>query len=141
MLGHTVKIVSHATLAAAAAMLAIGLAEAPLAAAVDAQTLVGSWSGPATIGDTGECGTAPGVFAFSPNGDYRYLAVYENCGTVMIDGRYELQADGGVLQLSMDECGDPGCPPGESTLTTSISAVGPDTIVFDGHYTYQRQHG
>jgi hypothetical protein len=141
MFGHAVKIVSHATLAAAAAVLAIGLTGAPLAAAVDAQALVGAWSGPATIGDTGECGTAPGVFAFSPNGAYRYLAVYENCGTVMIDGRYELQADGGVLQLSMDECGDPGCPPGESTLTKSISAVDPDTIVLDGRYTYQRQHG
>jgi hypothetical protein len=60
---------------------------------------------------------------------------------VMIDGRYELQADGGVLQLSMDECEDPGCPPGLSTLTTSISAIDPDTIVLDGRNTYQRQHG
>jgi len=142
MFGHAVKIVSHATLAAAAGVLAIGLTGAPLAAAVDTQILVGAWSGPAAIGDTSECGTAPATFAFSPNGTYRYLAVYENCGTtVMIDGRYELQADGGVLQLSMDECGDPGCPPGESTLTKSISAVDPDTIVLDGRYTYQRQHG
>jgi hypothetical protein len=139
MFGQAVKIVSPASLAAAA-MLTIGLAAAPLAAAVDAQTLVGAWSGPATLGDPGECGTASGIFAFSPNGVYRYVALYESCGMmVMIDGRYELQADGGVLQLSMDECGDPGCPPGP--LTTSISAIDPDTIVLDGRNTYQRQHG
>jgi hypothetical protein len=41
----------------------------------------------------------------------------------------------------MDECGDPGCPPGLSTLTTSISAIDPDTIVLDGRNTYQRQDG
>jgi hypothetical protein len=142
MFGHAVKFVAPATLAAAVATLAIGLTAAPLASAVDAQILVGAWSGPAAIGDTGECGGASAVFAFSPNGGYRYVAVYEDCGTtVMIDGRYELQADGGVLQLSMDECGDTGCPPGPSTLTASISAVDPDTIVLDGRYTYQRQHG
>jgi len=138
MFGHTAKIVSHATLGAAAAIPAIGLAGTPLAAAVDAQTLVGSWAGPPTLGDTGECGTAAGVFAFSANGVYRYVAGSADCALVMIDGRYELQADGGALQLSMDECGDPGCPPGPSTLT--ISATGPDTIVLDGH-TYLRQHG
>jgi hypothetical protein len=87
-------------------------------------------------------GRSPAIFAFSPNGTYRYLAVYENCGTtVMIDGRYEPQADGGVLQLSMDECGDTGCPPGPSTLMASISAIDPDTIVLDGRNTYQRQDG
>ena len=140
MFGHAVKILSHATLGAAAATLAIGLTGAPLAAAVDAQSLVGAWSGPATMGDTGECVGASAEFAFSPNGGYRYLAVDPNCGMVMIDGRYELQADGGVLQLSIDECGDPGCPPGPSTLTKSINAVDPDTIVLDGS-TYKRQHG
>jgi hypothetical protein len=140
MFGHAVKIVSNATLGAAAAMLATGLAGAPLAAAVEAQSLVGAWSGPATIGDTGECGSGSAEVAFSPNGVYRYVAVYENCEMVMIDGRYELQADGGVLQLSMDECGNPGCPPGPSTLTTSISAVDPETIVLDGRNTYKRQH-
>jgi hypothetical protein len=66
------------------------------------------------------------------------VAGSETCAMVMIDGRYELQAEGGVLQLSMDECGDPGCPPGPSTLT--ISATDPDTIVLDGR-TYLRQHG
>jgi hypothetical protein len=139
MFGHAVKLASQASLGAAGALLAIGLAEAPPAAAVDAQTLVGSWAGPAALGDTGECGPAAGVFAFSPNGVYRYVGGYENCAMVMIDGRYELQADGGVLQLSMDECGDPGCPPGP--LTTSISAIDPDTIVLDGRNTYLRQHG
>ena len=139
MFGHAVKIVSRAAFAAATAMLAIALAPAPLAAAVDAQTLVGSWAGPPTLGDIGECGTAAGIFAFSPNGGYRYVAGSENCAMVMIDGRYELQADGGVLQLSMDECGDPGCPPGPSTLT--ISATDPDTIVLDGRNTYLRQRG
>ena len=138
MFGHAVKLASQASLGAAGALLAIGLAEAPPAAAVDAQTLVGSWAGPPTLGDIGECGTAAGIFAFSPNGVYRYVAGYETCAMVMIDGRYELQAEGGVLQLSMDECGDPGCPPGPSTLT--ISATDPDTIVLDGR-TYLRQHG
>ena len=138
MFGHAVKIVSRAALAAATAMLAIALAPAPLAAAVDAQTLVVSWAGPPTLGDIGECGAAAGIFAFSPNGVYRYVAGSETCAMVMIDGRYELQAEGGVLQLSMDECGDPGCPPGPSTLT--ISATDPDTIVLDGR-TYLRQHG
>jgi hypothetical protein len=138
MSGHAVKIVPHSTLAAAA-MLAIGLAAAPPAAAVEAPSLVGAWSGPAAIGDAGDCGGGSGEIAFSPNGGYRYVAVSENCGMVMVDGRYELQADGGVLQLSMDECGDPGCPPGP--LIQSISAVDPDTIVLDGRYTYQRQHG
>jgi hypothetical protein len=139
MFGHAVKRVAHASLGAAAAILAIGLAEAPPAAAVEAPSLVGAWSGPATIGDTGDCGRGSGEIAFSPNGGYRYVAVSDNCVMVMIDGRYELQADGGVLQLSFDECGDPGCPPGP--LTQSISAVDPDTIVLDGRYTYQRQHG
>jgi hypothetical protein len=140
MFGHAVKIVSHATLGAAAATLAIGLTGAPPAAAVEAQSLVGAWSGPATMGDTDDCAGASAEFAFSPNGGYRYLAVDPNCGMVIIDGHYELQADGGVLQLTIDNCGDPGCPPGPSTLTKSISAAGPDTIVLDGH-TYQRQHG
>ena len=74
----------------------------------------------------------------SPNGVYRYLAVYPGCAIVMIDGHYELQADGGVLQLSVDACGDPGCPPGLSTLTTPISATDPNTIVLDGRNTYIR---
>jgi hypothetical protein len=139
MYGHWARIASRATVGAAAAALAIGLVGAPSATAVDAQSLVGSWSGPATLGDTGECAPASGLFAFSPNGGYRYLAIYPDCGIVMIDGRYELQNGGDVLQLSMDECGDPGCPPG-SPLTQSISATGPDTIVVDGRFTYQRQH-
>ena len=137
MFGHAVKIGGHAALAAAAALLAIGLAPAPLAAAVDAQALVGSWAGPPTLGDTDDCGAAAGVFAFSPNGVYRYVAGSEAC-MVMIDGRYELQADGGVLQLSIDECGSPGCPPGPSTMT--VTATGPDTIVLNGQ-PYLRQHG
>jgi hypothetical protein len=141
MFGHAVRILSHATLGAAAAIPTIGLAGAPLAGALEAQSLVGAWSGPATIGDTGDCEGASAEFAFSPNGGYRYLAVDQNCGIAMIDGRYELQADGGVLQLSIDLCGDPGCPPAPSTLTMSISAVDPDTIVLDGRSTYHRQRG
>ena len=138
MFGPGVKAVSLATFGAAA--LAIGLVTAPSAAAVDAQSLIGAWSGPATLGDTGECGATSGLFSFSPNGGYRYLAIYPDCGIVMIDGSYELQNNGGVLQLSIDQCGDPGCPPGPSTLTKSISASGPDTFVLDGQLTYQRQH-
>jgi hypothetical protein len=140
MFGHGVKIFVRATVGAAVATLAIGLVGVRPAAAVEAQSLVGAWLGPATIGDTGECGPASGLFSFSPNGGYRYLAMYPDCGIVMVDGRYELQNDGGVLQLSMDECGDPGCPPGPSMLTQSISATNPDTIVLDGRFTYQRQH-
>ena len=139
MFGHAVKTFSHATLGAAAATLAIGLTGAPPAAAVEAQSLVGAWSGPPTMGDTDDCAPPSAEFAFSPNGGYRYLAVDPNCGMVVIDGHYELQADGGVLQLTIDDCGSPGCPPGPSTLTKSISAVNPDTIVLDGS-TYQRQH-
>jgi hypothetical protein len=138
MFGHAVKIVSRAALAAAAATLAIGLAPAPVAAAVDAQALVGSWAGAPVLGGLGECGTGAGVIAFSPNGVYRYVAGSDGCGMVMIDGRYELQSDGGVLQLSIDECGDPGCPPGPTTVT--VSATGPDTIVLNGQ-PYLRQHG
>ncbi|GAC1642024.1 MAG: hypothetical protein NVS4B6_13920 [Mycobacterium sp.] len=139
MFGHGVTTVSTAMIGAASS-LAIGLVTAPSAAAVDAQSLIGAWSGPATLGDTGECGPASGLFSFSPNGGYRYLAIYQDCGIVMIDGSYELQNDGGVLQLSMDQCGKPGCPPGASTSSPSISASGPDTIVLDGRYIYQRQH-
>jgi hypothetical protein len=138
MFAHAVKIVSRAAVACTTAVLAIALAPAPLAAAVDAQTLVGSWAGPPVLGDIGACGNAAGVFAFSPNGVYRYVAGSLDCKMVMIDGRYELQADGGVLQLSMDECGEQGCPPGPSTLT--VSATGPDTIVLDGR-NYLRQRG
>ncbi|HTF11068.1 MAG TPA: hypothetical protein VK659_23115 [Asanoa sp.] len=141
MFGHAVKMVSHATLGALAATLAIGLAVAPNAAAVEAQSLVGAWSGPASIGDAGECGPATGEFAFSPNGGYRYQAFFLDCGIVMIDGRYELPGDGGALQLSIDACGQPRCPPVPSPLIQSISFVDPDTIVLDGRYTYQRQHG
>jgi hypothetical protein len=138
MFGYAVKVVSHAALAAPAAMLAIGLAPPPLAAAVDAQALVGSWAGAPVLGGLGDCGTGAGVIAFSPNGAYRYVAGSDGCGMVMIDGRYELQSDGGVLQLSIDECGDPGCPPGPTTVT--VSATGPDTIVLNGQ-PYLRQHG
>ena len=138
MSGHAVKIISRAALATATATLAIALAPAPLAAAVDAQTLVGSWAGPPTLGGLGDCGTGAGVIAFSPNGVYRYVGGSDGCGMVMIDGRYELQSDGGVLQLSIDECGDPGCPPGPTTMT--ISATGSDTIVLNGQ-PYLRQHG
>ena len=137
MPGPGVKSVSAATFAAT---LAVGLITAAPAAAVDAHSLIGAWSGPATLGDTGDCAPASGIFSFSPNGGYRYLAVYPDCGVVMIDGSYELQNNGGVLQLSMDQCGAPGCPPGPSTVTQSISASGPDTIVLDGRFTYQRQH-
>jgi hypothetical protein len=142
MFGREVKVVARATLVAAAAacVSAIGLAGAPTAGAVSQQTLVGAWLGPA-VGGTDECGTASAEYAFSPDGTYRYQAIYDGCAAVMIDGHYELQADGGVLQTSMDACGDPGCPPGPSVLTTSISATDPDSIVLDGRYTYRRQHG
>src|SRR5262245_38845565 len=139
MVGRQVKVVARTALATAA-VVAIGLAGAPTAAAVSQQALVGAWSGPA-ISDTGECGRASAEYAFSPDGTYRYQARYDNCDAVMIDGHYELQAEGGVLQLSMELCGEVGCPPGPSTLTTSISAIGADTIVLDGRYTYRRLHG
>jgi hypothetical protein len=58
----------------------------------------------------------------------------------MIEGHYQLQADGGVLQISMEVCGEPGCPQGQSVLSTSISAIDPDSIVLDGRYTYRRLH-
>ena len=142
MFGREFKVVARATLVAAAAACtsAIGLAGAPTAGAVSQPALVGAWLGP-PFGDTGECGRASAEYAFSPDGIYRYQAIYDNCDAVMIDGHYELQADGGVLQTSMEECGAPGCPPGPSILTTSISAVDPDSIVLDGRYTYRRQHG
>jgi hypothetical protein len=136
MFGNAVKIVVRGALAAVA-IPAIGLVTAPLAAAVDAQALVGSWAGAPVLGGLGDCGTGAGVIAFSPNGVYRYVAGSDGCGMVMIDGRYELQSDGGVLQLSIDECGDPGCPPGPTTVT--VSATGPDTIVLNGQ-PYLRQH-
>jgi hypothetical protein len=138
MFGNAVKLVSRTALAVAAAIPAISLTTAPLAAAVDAQTLVGSWAGPPAFGALGDCGTGAGVFAFSPNGVYRFVAGSDGCGMVMIDGRYELQPDGSALQLSIDECGDPGCPPGPSTMT--VSATGPDTIVLNGQL-YLRQRG
>jgi hypothetical protein len=137
MFGYAVKNVVCAALAATA-IPAISLVTAPLAAAVDAQALVGSWAGAPVLGGLGDCGTGAGVIAFSPNGVYRYVAGSDGCGMVMIDGRYELQSDGGVLQLSIDECGDPGCPPGPTTVI--VSATGPDTIVLNGQ-TYLRQHG
>jgi hypothetical protein len=137
MFGNAVKIVVRGALAAVT-IPAIGLVTAPLAAAVDAQALVGSWAGAPVLGGLGDCGTGAGVIAFSPNGVYRYVAGSDGCGMVMIDGRYELQSDGGVLQLSIDECGDPGCPPGPTTVT--VSATGPDTIVLNGQ-PYLRQHG
>jgi len=142
MVGREVKVVAHATLVAAAAacVSAIGLAGAAIAGAVSQQALVGAWLGPA-FGDTGECGIASAEYAFSPDGTYRYQAIYDNCAAVMIDGHYELQAEGGVLQTSMEECGEAGCPPGPSILTMSISAVYPDSVVLDGRYTYRRQHG
>lgn len=143
MFGRHVKVVARVTLVAAAAagISAISLAGAAIAGAVDQQTLVGAWSGPAFFGDTGECGTGSAQYAFSPDGTYRYRAIYDNCDDVMIDGHYDLQAEGGVLEASMETCGDPGCPEGPSTLTTSISAVDPDSIVLDGRYTYRRVHG
>jgi hypothetical protein len=125
---------------AAACLSATALAGAAVAGAIDQQILVGAWSGPG-IGETGDCGPASAEFAFSPNGTYRYQAIYGGCPRVMIDGHYELQADGRVLQISMEECGDPGCPPGPSSLTTSISAIDPDNIVLDGRYAYRREHG
>ena len=142
MFGQEVKVVARVTLvgAVAAGVSAIGLAGAAAADAVSQQTLVGAWLGPA-IGGMDECGTASAEYAFSPDGTYRYRAVSDNCKAVMIDGRYELQADGGVLQTRMEECGDPGCPAGPSILTMSINAIDPDSIVLDGRYTYRRQHG
>jgi hypothetical protein len=141
MIGREVKAVTRVALVAAAVacVSAIGLAGAAPAGAVSQQTLVGAWLGPA-LGDTGECGTASAEYAFSPNGTYRYQAIYDNCDAVMMDGHYELQADGGVLQTSVEECGQAGCPPGPSTLTMSVTAIDPDGIVLDGH-SYRRQHG
>jgi hypothetical protein len=142
MLRRKVKMVGRAMLVAAAALWVpmIGLAGAPIAGAVSQQTLVGAWSGPSIVG-AGDCGIGSAEFAFSPDGTYRYAAMYPNCPAVMLDGRYELQSDGGVLQISMEQCGDPGCPPGPSMLTTSISATDAESIVLGGHYTYLRQHG
>jgi hypothetical protein len=138
MFGHAIKTVYRATLLLATAVLAVGLAGAPRASAGTEQALVGAWSGPPTIGETGACGSGSGLFAFSPNGTYRYVALYDGCTSVMVDGHYELQADGTVLQLSMDECADP-CPQGPSTLTTSLGVIDADNIVLDGRYTYKRQ--
>jgi hypothetical protein len=142
MFGQEINVVGRMTLVAAAAacLSAIGLGGAAIADAVSQPSLVGAWSGP-VVGNTGECGNAWGEFAFSPDGTYRYAAIYENCGAIMIDGHYQLQAEGTVLQTSMELCSDPGCPPGPSSLTTSINAPDPDTIVLDGRYTYRRQHG
>jgi len=139
MSGLPITDFTRATLVAAAA-LAIAVVGAPPAAAVDAPSLVGAWVGPATIAVPGDCAPAAGLLSFSPNGVYRYLAMYPDCGMVMVDGHYELQNDGGQLQLSIDQCGDPGCPPGLEAMTRSISTTGPDTFVLDGQYTYQRQH-
>jgi hypothetical protein len=142
MFGREVKGASRAAFVGVAALCAsvTGLAGAAIAGAVTQQTLVGAWSGP-PIGDTGECGRGLGEYAFSPDGTYRYTVVYDNCDAVLVDGHYQLQADGGVLQISIETCGQEGCPPGPSILTTSISAVDPDSIVLDGHYTYHRQRG
>jgi hypothetical protein len=142
MFGQEVKVVGRATLVAAAAVCAsaIAVADAAIAGAVSQPSLVGAWLG-AVVGNTGECGNAWAEFAFSPDGTYRYAAIYETCAAIMIDGHYQLQAEGTVLQTSMELCSDPGCPPGPSTLTTSITAPDPDTIVLDGAYTYRRQHG
>ncbi len=145
MFGREVSVVARATVVAAAAACAsaIGLAGAAIAGAVSQQTLVGAWSGPAAgaFGDTGECGTGSAEVAFSPDGTYRYRAIYPNCDPVMIDGHYELQSEGGVLHTSPDACGYPGCPPGVSPQTTPISGTDPDSFVLDGQYTYGRQHG
>jgi hypothetical protein len=123
-----------------AAPVAIALAAAPTAAAVDAPSLVGAWLGPATLAVPADCAPASGLLSFSPNGVFRYLAMYPDCGMVMVDGHYALQNDGGVLHLSIEQCGDPGCPPGLTEMTQSISTTGPDSFVLDGQYTYQRQH-
>jgi hypothetical protein len=138
MLGHAVKTTYLATLLTATAGLVVGLGVAPAAAAVTGQALVGAWSGPATIGNTGDCGAGSGIYSFSPNGTYRYSAVFEGCDSVMIDGQYELQADGSVLQLSLDQCGDSGCA--WPTFTTSINVIDADNFVLDGRYPYKREH-
>jgi hypothetical protein len=142
MLGLQAKSCTRVTLVAAAAAAAsvIGISGAPVAGAVSQQTLVGAWSGPAT-GGPGECVNGSAEYAFAPNATYRYHAIYDNCDDVMFDGHYELQADGGVLQMTVELCGEPGCPPGPSILTTSISATGPDAFVLDGRYTYRRLQG
>jgi hypothetical protein len=143
MVGDGTKIMARmAVVATAAAFVsAVGLVGAPTARAVTNQAVVGAWAGPVTIGDTADCGRSAGQYAFSPDGSYRYTALYDTCGPVMIDGHYELQADGSVLQLAVEACGDTGCPPGPSVLTTSISASDPDTIVLGGGYTYRRLAG
>ena len=143
MVGDGTKIMARMALvsAAAAVVSAIGLVGAPTARAVTNEAVVGTWAGPATIGDTGDCGRSSGLYAFSPDGSYRYTALYDTCGAVMIDGHYELQADGSVLQLAMEVCGQTGCPPGPSVLATSISASDPDTILLGGNYTYRRLRG
>ena len=144
MFTQRVEVVIRATLVAAtgAFVSAIGVAGPAIAAPIGSQqTLVGAWSGP-VAGDTGECGKSSAEYAFSPDGTYRYAALYENCDAVMIDGHYELQAEGNVLQTSVEVCGDPrGCPAGPSILTTSISTPDPDSIVLDGLYPYHRQKG
>ncbi|MBV8929298.1 MAG: hypothetical protein JO152_09260, partial [Mycobacteriaceae bacterium] len=109
--------------------------------AVSQQTLVGAWLGPA-VGDYGDCGAGSAEFAFSPDGTYRYQAIYNGCDPVMFDGHYELLADGGVLQTSMEECGQVSCPPGPpAVVSTSISSSEPDSIVLNGSYVYHRQPG
>jgi hypothetical protein len=142
MSGWDVKVAGRAALVGAATVSAAiaGLIGAASAGAVTQQILVGAWSGP-PIGDTGECGNAQAEYAFSPDGTYRYTVVYANCDAVLVDGHYQLQSDGGVLQISIETCGQEGCPPGPSILTTSITASGPDSIVLDGRYTYRRQRG
>jgi hypothetical protein len=126
--------------AAAACLAAVGLTGAGTAGAVDQQTMVGAWIGPATIGDVAGCANGSAEYAFSPNGTYRYAVLYDDCGAAMVDGHYELQGDGGVLQLSMELCSAPGCPDGPNTLTTPISSPDNETLIM-GSYTYKRQHG
>jgi hypothetical protein len=141
MTGWEVGVVRATVVAAAAACLStIGLASAASAGAVDQQALIGAWVGPATIGDTGGCANGAAEYAFARDGSYRYAVMYDDCGAAMVDGHYELQADGGVLQLSMELCSAPGCPDGPTTLTTPVSSPDNETLVL-GSYTYKRQHG
>jgi hypothetical protein len=141
MFGRRHRVAARVSLVAAATagVSVIGLAQAATAGAVSQQTLVGAWSGPAAIGATGECGNAKGEYAFSPDGTYRYRSSSDTCDGLLIEGHYQLQADGGVLQTSMEECSDPGCPEVPLVGSMSISAVNPDTIVLDGRYTFLRE--
>ena len=144
MLGVDVKGVGRGMVvgATAACVAAVGLTGAAVAGATPAPSLslVGAWSGPA-IGTAGDCGGSSAEYSFSPNGTYRYKALYDNCDGIFVDGRYEIRDNGSTLQTTMDQCSAPGCPADASVITMSISAVDRDSIVLNGQYAYRRIFG